>query len=167
MITLYLDMDGVLCNFDKAYRSLRTHATDGKRFRAAVLEFHIFENLKFMPDTKELLNYVSNLNVNIEILTSVGTFDVEQGNAARLQKQKWLDTWNIPYNANFVRSKEEKSQYAHDRAILVDDSIGCITPFNDKGGHGILHTTSSDSIKQINAIINGISGLYALRKEYA
>jgi hypothetical protein len=161
-------MDGVLCNFDKAYRSLRTHATDGKRFRAAVMEYKIFEELEFMPDTQELLNYVTKLeSINIEILTSMGTFEVDQGNEAKIQKQKWLDKWNIPYKANFVRSKEEKSKYAHDRAILVDDSPGCINPFNIKGGHGILHTRSSDTIQQIHDTIRGVRGLDALRINYA
>jgi len=167
MITLYLDMDGVLCNFDKAYRSLRTHAADGKRFRSAVMDFHIFEDLEFMPDAQELLTYVSKLElINIEILTSMGTFDVQQGNAAQRQKQKWLDKWNIPYKANFVRSKEEKSNFAHDRAILVDDSPGCIDPFSAKGGHGILHTRSSDTIQQIHDTIRGIRGLSALKFGY-
>jgi len=149
-------MDGVLCNFDKAYRSLRTHAADGKRFRAAVMEFHIFEDLEFMPDTQELLTYVSKLdNIRIEILTSMGTFDVEQGNAARYQKQHWLNKKNIPYKANFVRCKEEKAQYAHERAILIDDSSGCIDPFNAKHGHGILHTKSSDTIQQLHDTTRG------------
>jgi len=164
MITLYLDMDGVLCNFDKAYRSLRTYAADGKRFRAAVMDYHIFEDLEFMPDARELLNYVSALDgINIEILTSLGTFDVLQGNAAKYQKMKWLDSKNIPYKANFSRSKEEKSKFAHDRAILVDDSPGCIDPFNVKGGHGILHTKSSETIQQIHDTIRGINGLHALK----
>jgi hypothetical protein len=164
MITLYLDMDGVLCNFDKAYRSLRTHATDGKRFRAAVMDYHIFEDLEFMPDTQELLTYVSKLDgIKIEILTSLGTFDVLQGNAAKSQKQKWLDTWKIPYKANFVRSKEEKSKFAHDKAILVDDSPGCIDPFNAKGGHGILHSKSTETVQQIHDTIRGINGLHALK----
>ena len=168
MITLYLDMDGVLCNFDKAYRSLRTHATDGKRFRAAVMEYKIFEDLEFMPDTQELLNYVTKLeDINIEILTSMGTFETDQGNQAKYQKMHWLKNHNIPYKANFVRSKEEKAKFAHDRAILVDDSPGCITPFAVKGGHGILHTKSSDTIQQIHDTIRGIRGLDALRVNYA
>jgi hypothetical protein len=161
-------MDGVLCNFDKAYRSLRTHAADGKRFRSAVMDYKIFEDLEFMPDTQELLNYVTKLDlITIEILTSMGTFETDQGNEAKRQKQKWLDKWNIPYKANFVRSKEEKAKFAHDRAILVDDSPGCINPFAAKGGHGILHTKSSDTIQQIHDTIRGIRGLYALRKDYA
>lgn len=168
MITLYLDMDGVLCNFDKAYRAYDPQKEDRKKFRSAVLEYCIFEDLEFMPDAQELLNYVSKLDgITIEILTSMGTFDAHQGMAAKVQKQKWLDKQNIPYRANFVRSKEEKAQYATENSILVDDSIGCITPFNAKGGHGILHTRSSDTIQQIHDVIRGIKGLNALRGAYA
>jgi hypothetical protein len=97
----------------------------------------------------------------------MGTFETDQGNEAKRQKQKWLDKWNIPYKANFVRSKEEKAKFAHDRAILVDDSPGCINPFLANGGHGILHTKSSDTIQQIHDTIRGVRGLYALRKDYA
>ena len=164
MITLYLDMDGVLCNFDKAYRALDPEKADRKKFREAVFVYKIFEDLEFLSDTQELLNYVSKLDgVNIEILTSMGTFDVNQGNEAKMQKLHWLNKHNIPYKANFVRCKEEKSQFAHDHAILVDDSAGCINPFNVKGGHGILHTSAKDSIQQIQDVIRGIRGMYALK----
>ena len=163
MITLYLDMDGVLCNFDKAYRSLRTHAADGKRFQAAVMEFRIFETLELMPDAQELLDYVKTLNVNVELLTSLGTFDEEQGEFTKLQKQKWLDDHGISYKVNFSRSKEEKSIYAHSRAILLDDSIGCVEPFDKKGGHGILHISAAESIKHIDRIIYDLT---TLRFEY-
>ena len=164
MITLYLDMDGVLCNFDKAYRKLDPDKADRKKFREAVFVHKIFEDLEFMHDTQELLNYVSKLEgITIEILTSMGTFDEQQGNEAKSQKLKWLAEKNLPYKANFVRSKEEKSKFAHENAILVDDSPGCINPFNVKGGHGILHIKSSDTIQQIHDTIRGIRGLSALK----
>ena len=165
MITLYLDMDGVLCNFDKAYRAYDPEKSDRKRFRQAVLDYHIFEDLEMMPDARELFNYVSKLEgINIEILTSMGTYDTIQGNAAKYQKMKWLDKYNIPYKANFVRCKEEKALYATPNAILVDDSIGCIKPFNVAGGHGILHVSADESIRQTDQVIRGILGLNALRK---
>ena len=165
MITLFLDMDGVLCNFDKAYRAIDPDKADRKKFRDAVFTYKIFEDLEFMPDTQELLNYVSKLDgVTIEILTSMGTYDVQQGNEAKYQKLYWLKKHNLPYKANFVRAKQEKANFAHDRAILVDDSIGCIDPFNAKHGHGILHTKSSDTIQQLHDTIRGIRGLDALRR---
>jgi len=165
MITLYLDMDGVLCDFDIAFKSLRTYATDGKRFRAAVMQYKIFEDLEFMPDTQVLLNHVSKLDkhIDVQILTSMGTFEPDQGQAAREQKQKWLDKWNIPYKANFVRSKEEKSLYAHKFAILIDDSPGCITPFLAKGGQGILHNSAIETISILNKTIDGLRAIGAVR----
>lgn len=168
MITLYLDMDGVLCNFDKAYREFDPQKEDRKKFRSAVLDYHIFEDLEFMHDAQELLNHVSRLNqINIEILTSMGTFDENQGSAAKYQKIKWLNSKNIPYRANFVRSKEEKAQYAKPQSILIDDSIGCITPFSAKGGHGILHKSSKESIGILNSTILQIRAIAALRGDYA
>jgi hypothetical protein len=153
----------VLCNFEKAYHSLRTHSEDGKRFKAAVMEFRIFETLELMPDAQELLDYVKTLKVNVELLTSLVTFDEEQGEFTKSQKQKWLDDHGITYKVNYSRSKEEKSMYAHSRAILVDDSIGCTEPFNKKGGHGILHTSAAETIKKLDSIIYDLT---TLRFEY-
>ena len=142
MITLYLDMDGVLADFHKAYAKFDT-GWDKKKFKQAVMEYKVFEDLDFMSNTQKLLNHVCRLPVHIEILTSKGTFDPFQGNEAARQKQVWLNKHNLPWKANFVRCKEEKSQYATPHSILIDDSIGCITPFEQKGGHGILHVDAN------------------------
>jgi 5'(3')-deoxyribonucleotidase len=161
-------MDGVLCNFDKAYRQFDPKKEDRKKFRSAVMDYKIFEDLEFMPGARELLNHVSKLeNITVEILTSMGTFDAVQGTAAKYQKMKWLDDKNIPWRANFVRCKEEKSQYATPESILVDDSIGCIKPFNAKGGHGILHTSAKETIAILSSTILQIRALGALRGNYA
>lgn len=153
-ITLYLDMDGVLADFNKEYIKYDPQQEDRKKFRSAVLDHHIFEKLEYMPDAKELLNHVSKLDgITIEILTSMGTHESFQANSAMYQKMEWLKTKNIPYKANFVHSKGEKAAYATPTTILIDDSIGCITPFNAKGGHGILHTNSSDTIRILDTTI--------------
>ena len=160
MIRLYLDMDGVLCDFQTAYTKLRTGAADNtKRFKAAVIDHKIFENLEFMPDAKELLAHVRTLPVHIEILTSVGTFDPFQGEETKKQKKLWLSKHNIMYKPNFVRSKPEKAEYATPTSILVDDSIGCIEPFNAKGGHGILHTAAKKTNSNLDSLILQLSAM--------
>ena len=162
MITLYLDMDGVLADFNKEYTKFDPQKEDRKKFRDAVLSHHIFEKLDFMPDTQELLNHVSKLyGVNIEILTSMGTHQQDQANAAKMQKLKWLSEKNIPYKANFVHNKQEKAQYATATSILIDASIGCITPFNAAGGHGILHSHSSETIRILDSTILQIRAINA------
>ena len=154
MITLYLDMDGVLADFNKEYTKYDPQKADRKRFREAVLTDHIFEKLDFMPDAQELLNHVSKLHgVKIEILTSMGTHEPMQAMMAKQQKLKWLDEKNIPYRANFVHSKVEKAQYATPTSILIDDSPGCIAPFIAAGGHGVLHVNASDSIRILDSTI--------------
>lgn len=154
MITLYLDMDGVLADFNKEYTKLDPNKEDRQKFRSAVMHYKIFEKLDFMPDAQELLDYVSRLeDVDVQILTSKGTYNQEQGDEAKIQKLNWLNTRNIPYKANFVRSASEKAQYATPTSILIDDTIGCIIPFNAAGGRGILHVNAKESIKILEEIL--------------
>ncbi|CAB5220639.1 5'(3')-deoxyribonucleotidase [uncultured Caudovirales phage] len=162
--TLYLDMDGVLCDFNTAFSEILPELDDKKRFKQAVMEHNIFRILKPMPDALELLESVACLShVYVEILTSVGTFDEKQGHEAKLQKSDWLNRNNIPHKPNFVRTKQEKAQYATPYSILIDDSIGCITPFNEAGGHGILHTSAKDSMKQLQEVFRKAKELEAYR----
>ena len=147
-------MDGVLCDFNKEYTKIDPKKEDRKKFRSAVLDHKIFEKLDWMPDARQLLNHVSHLHgVDIQILTSMGTHDPFQANEARYQKMRWLQEHNIPYKANFVHAKHEKSKFATPTSILIDDSIGCITPFIEKGGHGILHVNAHDSIRILDSTI--------------
>ena len=138
-------MDGVLADFHKAYYT--DYPRDGSwnrdRFRTMVMEHKIFEDLEMLPNARALLDSVEalrkNHKVSVEILSSKGTYDVDQGAETARQKTKWLETHGIMYPANFVRSKIEKAKFATPTSILIDDSVGCINPFNEAGGHGILY----------------------------
>jgi 5'(3')-deoxyribonucleotidase len=163
MITLYLDMDGVLADFNKEYVKFDPEKADRKRFRESVMSHRIFEKLDFMPDAQELLNHVAKLqNIRVEILTSMGTHEPEQANQAMMQKLTWLKAKNIPYKGNFVNNKQQKSKYATPESILIDDSVGCISPFIAAGGHGILHVNASDSISMLDSTILQIRALKAM-----
>ena len=159
-------MDGVLADFSTAYTKLRTGAPDNaKRFRSSVMDHKIFETLDFMPDAHELLNHVkhilnSNKDVHVEILTSTGTHDPFQAEEAKRQKKVWLKKHGITYHPNFVNSKIEKAKYASWSSILIDDSVGCISPFIEAGGHGILHTNASNSIRMLDSILLQLKAIH-------
>jgi len=146
-ITLYLDMDGVICNFEKAYRAMWHEFTfDRERFREAVVGRRIFETLEWMPNGETFIDEVRRLEkmykLNVEMLTSTGSHRTEMKAAAIEQKTKWLKDKGIDWKANFVCAKPEKSAYAVGRVILIDDMPGCIDPFVAKGGIGFLHKDS-------------------------
>lgn len=157
-------MDGVLADFNKEYTKYDPLKKDRKRFRDAVIEDRIFEKLDMMPDAHELLNHVrhlANSGINVEILTSMGTHDPFQGQCAKEQKLAWLSKHGIPYKANFSRNKTEKSQFASPTSILIDDSIGCISPFIEAGGHGILHVNATDSVRILDSTILQLKAIHA------
>lgn len=157
-ITLYLDMDGVVSNFEKAYRAMWDEFKfDRERFREAVMERRIFSNLELMPNATKFLEKIREIesgygnHMKIEMLTSVGTHRTEMGAMGREQKTEWLLRHGITYKPNFVCSKPEKAKYAGVHTLLVDDSEGCIAPFNAAGGVGLLHTDENylDTIDRI------------------
>jgi hypothetical protein len=140
-------MDGVLCNFEKAYRAMwNEFVFDRERFREAVIARRIFQNLEWTPNGKHFIDEIEEIandyKLNVEMLTSTGSHRTEMQEAAIEQKTIWLGNNGLPWMPNFVSSKPEKAKYAHSRAILIDDSIGCITPFIEQGGVGLLHKDS-------------------------
>lgn len=170
MITLYLDMDGVVADFHKAYYAgrVRDGTWDKVRFREMVLQQQIFEHLDKTPDADQIFNHALLLQkngVNVEMLTSVGTFDPFQGDETKRQKTAWLRAQGIDFKMNFVRTKHEKAQYANTHSILIDDSIGCITPFIEKMGYGIHHMNASDSIRILDATILQIRAIDRVRTD--
>lgn len=158
MLNLYIDMDGVIADFNTKFAEIKSNLPDHLRFRDAVMDHKIFTLLKPMPDAKELMDYVATLrNMNIQFLTSVGTFDEQRGYEAKIQKRAWLDGYNLFYPVIFVRCKPEKANFASFDSILIDDSPGCIDPFVKKGGHGILHTDTKTTINKLEQTFKKIA----------
>ena len=146
-LKLYLDMDGVFTNFEKAFRVYNPdYKWDRKLFQQAILEGKIFETLEWMPNGEHFLDCIRDIEkdytINIEMCTSCGTSDKMINPEVARQKTAWLNAHGFTWKANFVSNKLEKSTFATPTSILIDDHIGCTAPFVKAGGIAFQHIDS-------------------------
>lgn len=140
---IYVDMDGVLCNFNKLYVDMfgiSPNDTDKKDFGTnfkQLIAANGFENLEPMSDFWSLIAHLNFFSIPKEILSS--TARKEHHEEISRQKQAWLERKGINYKQNFVPGKHLKAQYATPDSILIDDTIEVIDAWNKAGGIGILH----------------------------
>jgi len=159
---IYLDMDGVLCNFERRYferyNELPGSMRDRKDFNVHWDDFILnyqFETLDWWPGGKELLTYVCFLHnehgIEVEMQTSSGG----QKHHAEVAKQKqvWLDSKGIIFKANVVAGRKTKAEYAKPDTILIDDTPDVIQSFNAAGGIGILHKEVGNTLLKLKSLV--------------
>ena len=138
MTKIYLDMDGVICDFTTAYYRIEPLIDTPKKFHTLVRDYKIFESLEFMPNGQKLLDLLfKDLDVEVEILSSMGTWTPEIAQMSAEQKSNWLDKHGIITKRNFVNSWAEKYKYASKTAIMIDDRHDVISSFKAAGGLGV------------------------------
>jgi hypothetical protein len=151
---LYLDMDGVLVNFDKG------NVESKQNFKKLMLKYHdksietlhdiwmvrFWADLEWLYGGKELWEISKKLFNDVFILSSVGTVDPKKGKLSEAGKRLWVQN-NMPdmpqSNVIIVYGKENKIPYANKFSILVDDMPITIQRWKEKGGYGILHRASN------------------------
>ena len=148
---IYLDMDGVIADFDKRYKELYKmkpkEAEDKKEFYKFFDNFITtkqFATLDLLPDAVTLLNYLSKLNIPTEILSS--TSSEKRDADIRAQKLMWLQTHNIGFKVNLVPGKRLKKDFSNANSILIDDTPVNIDQWRREGGVGILHTDTISTL---------------------
>ncbi len=159
MITkIYLDMDGVLSDFNK--RFVEIHAIDPEQVRGTFTESHQwdtfvegghFETLDWFPGGIELWNHLSCLHIPVEILSSSGGHRFF--NKITEQKTNWLRARDIHIPAIIVPGKKHKKKYADSTHLLIDDTPVNVTDFINAGGKGILHRSFEDTLTQLENLL--------------
>ena len=142
---IYLDMDGVIADFDKKYIELHgmtpREAEKHKRFDSLFNEFieqKGFQTLDLLPGAMEGLIFLrKHLTVPTQILSSTAN----EARYDEISKQKliWLETHGITFTPNFVPGKRHKYKFAGPDKIIIDDTESVISQWKEAGGIGILH----------------------------
>jgi hypothetical protein len=155
---IYLDLDGVCCDFSKRYEELYDvtpkEANDQKMFGEYFDHFiHTgqFASLDPMEDADTLLKGLDITGIPVTILSSTAYEKVHK--EISYQKEFWLSDNGIKYPYIFVPGKRLKSQYANPNSILIDDTESNINDWNNAGGIGILHKNAISTLKDLSAIL--------------
>ena len=160
MKTIYIDMDGVIADFNAYYfKFYKTFIYED--FKKEVMSGNLFEKLPPMKDFNLLVSTIMLLaersGYNVEILSSTHTLCKKQMEVSRKQKKKWLKNHGIFLKLNVVSKRSDKGDFASNvQNILIDDQMESIDYFTDKGGLGVLFTNVDDTIKQVKNAILGL-----------
>lgn len=149
---IYCDMDGVLVDFNKGYRNLTgkqaSFGMDPNTFWAPIdNEGPMFWiGLEWMPKGIELWNYIKKYKPNI--LSSPS-----RSSTSRTGKTTWCQIHlKKQYDKILLYPRGQKQQFAKKNAILIDDLENTIKEWRGRGGIGILHTSTEDTINQLKAL---------------
>jgi 5'-nucleotidase len=152
---LYLDLDGVMADFDKYF--LDTFGIQSSKLDDASLwkfingHGNFFLNLPLMPGALEMFRSIEHLNPTI--LTACPKSNYA---AAAVQKRQWVykhlsqDVTVIP-----MMGGKNKCLFMHAPGdILIDDFEKNCIPWRERGGFAILHKNFESTKKQLNLLLD-------------
>jgi len=165
MRTIYLDMDGVVADFDTFVSNLlerpigwndsKQDLTNEEWGKLASVD-RLYYQLPLMPDATKLVAYVKSLSTrfNVQFLTAVPRRTTMP--SARDDKQAWVDKYFPGMKMDIGPYSHDKQKWCRPGDILVDDRPSNIEEWNAAGGIAIYHLGDVNaSIKRLNEVIYG------------
>ena len=148
---IYCDMDGVLADFESGYEELtgidlRGEFKKGEDFWDPISKAGIgfWAGLKWMPDGQKLWDYLKPFN---PVLLSAPSRE----QSSRIGKHVWVKH-KIPGTKLILRYAKQKQELATPESILIDDRQVNIDQWEAAGGIGILHTSTANTIQQLQKL---------------
>lgn len=153
MYKIYCDLDGVLADFEKGYYDLTGIHTKqwikgDDKFWKPIDEAgaSFWANLNWMPDGKQLWEYISKYSPNILSAPS-------RNPSSKVGKEAWCKMHlKNQYRKLYFASRGMKQMFAEKNRILIDDLEQTILEWDARGGIGIHHTSTSNTIAQLKKL---------------
>ncbi|HEX6978956.1 MAG TPA: hypothetical protein VF342_06630 [Alphaproteobacteria bacterium] len=146
---LFLDLDGVLADFDRGVSAVtgkRPDELSPRHMWAALARYpDFYATLELMADARELWEFCRPFAPTI--LTGL-----PRGNWAEDQKRRWVRNMlgaDVPVITTMSR---DKHKYAEPGAVLVDDRIGLRAAWEAAGGIFIHHVSAARSIAALEGL---------------
>jgi translation initiation factor 2 beta subunit (eIF-2beta)/eIF-5 len=151
---IFSDMDGVITDFDNRFKKYskgiapsdyeKKYGKDKFWELADQPGIAFWVGMPWMEDGKNYWDYIKDYDV--ELLSSPSRSQV-----SRLGKRLWVRN-NLPGIKLTLAQARNKQNYAAPNHILIDDRKSNIDQWISQGGIGILHTSASDTIKQLKKL---------------
>ena len=152
---IYSDMDGVITDFEGRFKKFSNgiSPSEYKKENGVSKFWDLVDNqtgvkfwvgMPWMGDGKEYWDYISKYKPTLLSSPSIN-------NESRLGKRLWVKN-NLPGTPLKLAYSKNKKNYAQENAILIDDREDNINQWIASGGIGILHTSASDTIRQLKEL---------------
>ena len=176
---VFCDMDGVMCDFDLQFTQMIGSSPKEFESQYGTLKFWneiankgelFWSSMEKMPDFNQLkdgiVKIVNDNNLDLQVLTSTsGNWiiknhprDEAKEVIRNIEKGKleWLrNNWS-GLKVNFSGSGGSKAKFAKPNSCLIDDLPKNVESFVEAGGKGIIHTTASKSLNELQLLINSL-----------
>ena len=163
MRTIFLDMDGVVADFDTFVsgllgRPIGWHNSKGdlsiEEWAKISAVDRLYYHLPLMPDATKLVAYVKSLSTrfNVQFLTAIPRRTTVP--TARDDKQAWVDKYFPGMRMDIGPYSHDKQKWCMPGDILIDDRPSNIEEWRRAGGFAIFHQGDVDeTIKILNGVV--------------
>lgn len=163
MKTIFVDMDGVVADFDTFVsellgRKVGWHQSKfdltNEEWEKLTTVYRLYYQLPLMPDATKLIAYVKSLSTrfHVQFLTAVPRRTTMPD--ARADKQAWVDRYFPGMKMDIGPFSYDKQKWCSPGDILIDDRPSNIEEWTRAGGIAIYHTGDVDkTIKTLNEVI--------------
>jgi len=167
MTTLYLDMDGVVADFDEyAFRMLGVPPSEGiypdHIWVQLASNSRIYRDLKIIEGSIEFVNECSSIakNYGLDLLFLTAVPKANDVKWSFYDKVKWAESYFPGIPVHFGPYSKDKYHHCTPGDILIDDRLSNIEEWCASGGISIHHQNHIDSIDKLKLLFSNSSARF-------